>query len=143
MVNIGGDIRTVGDGWTVALQDPRDETEYILAVALNDQAIATSGDYERYFRADKRAHHIINPKTGRSAASLISASIVADTAMDADALATTVFVMGPQMGLGLIEQLDEVEGLVIDTQRSVVASTGFNWISTGENVKIARNPYTK
>lgn len=143
MVNIGGDIKTVGDGWTVALQDPRDETEYILTVALHDQAIATSGDYERFFRPDKKAHHIINPKTGRSAASLISATIVAATAMDADALATAVFVMGPQLGLGLIEQLDEVEGLFIDTQRSVYASTGFKWISIGEDVIVARNPYTK
>ena len=143
MVNIGGDIKTVGDGWTVALQDPRDETEYILTFALHDQAIATSGDYERYFRPDKKAHHIINPKTGRSAASLISTTIVAATAMDADALATAVFVMGPQLGLGLIEQLDEVEGLFIDTQRSVFSSTGFNWISMGEDVIVARNPYTK
>lgn len=139
MVNIGGDMRSMGKRWKVALQNPRDAHDYVVNIALKNQAVATSGDYERYFDPNKRARHIINPTTGRAATSLISATIVAATAMDADALATAVFVMGPQKGLDLIEKLDEVEALVITSDRRILASSGFNWMSKNDNVEIVRH----
>ena len=59
--------------------------------------------------------------------------------MDADALATTVFVMGQQEGLDLIEEMDEVEALVITSDRRIITSSGFNWMSKDANVEITRH----
>ena len=140
LVNIGGDLRALGNNWNVALQNPRDVNEYIVTISLKNEALATSGDYERYFDPNKKAHHILNPKTGQSATDLISATIIADNAADADALATTVFVMGTHDGMELIERLNEVEGLLITRKRGVIVSTGFKWQSQDDNVEIARNP---
>jgi thiamine biosynthesis lipoprotein len=131
LVNAGGDIRTVGvkpDGekWHIALRNPRDEDEYITIIDVSGKAVATSGDYERYFDENKKVHHIINPKTGRSATELISVTIITEKAIDADALATSVFVLGPEKGLQLIESLNQVEGLLITSDRRIIRSNGFN-----------------
>ena len=141
LVNIGGDVRVVGSDWIVALQNPRDPNGYIVTIPLSNSALATSGDYERYFDPDKGANHILNPKTGQSASALISATVVAKNATDADALATTVFVMGPHDGMELIEHIDEVEGLLITPKGEFIASTGFKWVSKGKNIEIVRNPF--
>ncbi|MCD6507467.1 FAD:protein FMN transferase [Candidatus Poribacteria bacterium] len=130
LVNAGGDIRAIGvkpggERWHIALRNPRKEREYITIIYVTDEAVATSGDYERYFDQSKKVHHIINPKTGRSATELISVTIVADKAIDADALATTVFVLGPKRGLQLIESMDRVEGLLITHDRRIIRSSGF------------------
>jgi len=130
LVNAGGDMKALGSklfqDWKIALQNPRDENDYIAIITLNDKAVATSGDYERYFDENKSFHHIVNPKTGYSATSLISVTIVADEAVDADALATSVFVLGFDEGINLIESLDNVEGLIITRDREIVKSSGFD-----------------
>lgn len=130
LVNAGGDIRTLGtkpDGsrWQVALQNPRDSNDFIAKLQLNDKAVATSGDYERYFDKDKLVHHIINPKTGKSATELISVTVVTDKAIDADTLSTTVFVLGKERGMELIEKLEGVEALIITSDRKIFKSKGF------------------
>lgn len=130
LVNAGGDIRAIGakpggERWHIALQNPRKKGDYITIVYVVDKAVATSGDYERYFDPNKKVHHIINPRTGRSTRELISVTIVADKAIDADALATTVFVLGPERGLQLIESTDRVEGLLITQDRRIIRSSGF------------------
>jgi thiamine biosynthesis lipoprotein len=131
LVNAGGDMRAIGmksesESWKIALQNPRDKKEYITIIKLNNRSVATSGDYERYFEPTKKFHHIVNPKTGYSATELISATIVAEKAIDADALATSVFVMGAEKGMALIERLDNVEGLLITKGREVLKSSGFD-----------------
>ena len=128
LINAGGDIRAIGnkgkEDWSIALRNPRDEQDYITIINLNNKAVATSGDYERYF-VDKSQHHIINPKTGKSALDLISVTILAEKAVDADALATSVFVLGADKGLALIESLSGVEGLLITEEKEVIKSKGF------------------
>jgi thiamine biosynthesis lipoprotein len=130
LVNAGGDMCAIGtkgdENWQIALQNPRDKKDYITIIQLNNRSVATSGDYERYFDENMTFHHIINPKTGYSATELISVTIVADKAMDADALATSVFVMGKEKGLALIESLDNVEGLIITKDKEIIKSSGIS-----------------
>jgi len=100
LVNAGGDMGMLGskpDGemWNVELKNPNEDSdEKLPSFILSGKAIATSGNYERYFDPDKKVHHITNPKTGYSADRCISATIIADSCMGADALATSIFVMG-------------------------------------------------
>lgn len=130
LVNAGGDMRAIGDkgreNWQIALQNPRNKNDYIAIVPLNNKAVATSGDYERYFNENKTFHHIVDPRTGYSATELISVTIIADKAVDADALATSVFVLGKEEGLELIESWENVEGLIITSEKEIVKSSGFN-----------------
>lgn len=130
LINAGGDIRAIGEKennkpWKIALENPRNKSEYITIISLDNCSVATSGDYERYFDPEKKFHHIVNPKTGYSADELISVTIITKKAIDADALATSVFVLGPQKGLQLIENLDGVEGLLITPKRKIIKSSGF------------------
>jgi len=135
LVNAGGDIRIYGmrpgrffsrRPFRIAIQHPRDEAKILGIVKLSgDRAIATSGDYERYFIQDGvRYHHILDPATGRPARGCISVTITAPTALEADALATGVFVLGPQRGLELIERLPEVEGIIVDPEGKIYKSSG-------------------
>ena len=131
LVDIGGDIRTIGKpdrntDWTVALQNPRDDADFISILNIGDMAVATSGDYEQFFIDDKSAHHIINPKTGHSVTGSISVTIIAQNALDADALSTVVFVLGPQNGMSLINSLEKVEGLIIIENKMVLKSDNFS-----------------
>lgn len=128
MVNAGGNMRVWGDRvWNVALQNPRDKTEYVTVLRLKNESVATSGDYERYFFLDKkRVSHIINPLSGYSADKSISATIITKNATDADALSTAVFVLGPEKGIGLIEKIKNAECLVIDNKRKIHKSFEFD-----------------
>jgi thiamine biosynthesis lipoprotein len=132
LVDAGGDIRVIGKkdankDWSIALKNPRNDDEYITIIKLNDISVATSGDYERYFDEDKEFHHIVDPRTGYSATDLISVTIITSKAIDADALATSVFVLGPEKGLALIESLRDVEGLLITAEKEVIKSSGFEY----------------
>lgn len=129
LVNAGGDIRTLGtkpggEGWGIALVNPDDTTQSLASFVVKGQAVTTSGNYERYFNPDKSAHHIINPKTGFSADTCISVTIIAKDGVRADALSTGVFVLGPDKGMDLVENLDDVEVLIVDTSRSIYRSSG-------------------
>jgi thiamine biosynthesis lipoprotein len=131
MAAAGGDTRLLGDRhgrpWMVGIRDPDDEKEIVTRLALQDEAISTSGDYERYFVEDEvRYHHIINPSTGRSAGQVRSATVIGPDATMTDGLSTSVFVMGPEKGLELIESLDGYEAVVIDLARRVHFSRGLD-----------------
>ncbi|MBN2419343.1 MAG: FAD:protein FMN transferase, partial [Deltaproteobacteria bacterium] len=93
LINAGGDIKAAGlreDGrpWKVAIQDPAKKDNHLDVIEITDSSVATSGNYENYFDAEKIFHHIADPKTGFSPVLNSSASIIAPTAMEADALAT-------------------------------------------------------
>ena len=128
LVNIGGDMRAIGDKngvpWEVALQNPRNKEEYITIIKLDNESVATSGDYERYFFLKERIHHIMNPKTGYSADECMSTTIITHQCIDADALATAVFVMGPEEGKALLDELS-IKGLIISSDREVIKSAAF------------------
>jgi thiamine biosynthesis lipoprotein len=124
LVNVGGDMRAVGDKngvpWEVALQNPRNKSEYIVIIKLDNESVATSGDYERYFFEEgKRIHHIIDPKTGYSAEECISVTVITKNCVDADALSTTVFVMGPERGKAFLDELG-VEGIIISSDKQII-----------------------
>jgi thiamine biosynthesis lipoprotein len=119
LINAGGDIRTGGvrdDGqaWRVGVQDPRKEGDLPDVIALSGGAVATSGSYEIYYDRDRVHHHIISAKTGRSPQTSQSVSVVAPTAMAADALATSVFVMEPDRGTAFIESFSSCACLIVD-----------------------------
>ncbi len=120
MVDIGGNLRCFGTPansvahWLIGLQDPAKDENILLKLKMDGRAVATSGDYRRFVIIDSQKHsHIINPATADSAQSLSSVTIIAPTAMAADALSTTVSVMGDQKGMALIESITDVEAILI------------------------------
>lgn len=126
----GGDIRVIGqkpDGtpWRIGVRHPRERRKLIARVELRDQAIVTSGDYERFFVSDgNRYHHILNPDTGFPAQGLISVTVVASDAFTADALSTAIFVLGLERGMALVELLPNVEAILITEDVQVHVSGG-------------------
>jgi thiamine biosynthesis lipoprotein len=130
MVDAGGDIagspRDDGSSWQIGIQDPRRNNGDSIAVTkLAHGALATSGDYLHAYTADFDLHHILDARTGLSPLELSSVSIVAPTACLADALATGVMVLGAEAGLGLIERIPDVDGLLITKTNTVIRSSGF------------------
>jgi len=129
IVMAGGDTLVKGkkgtDLWRIGLRDP-DKKDAILAVLpLEDQAISTSGDYERFFIKDGvRYHHILDPATGYPARKCRSVTVLARDATTSDALTKGVFILGPERGLELLKKLDGVEGIVIDPNGSMYLSSG-------------------
>ena len=131
LVNAGGDgmyfgTRQDGSNWRVGLVNPDNKSESIVILNISDMAVATSGNYERYFNESARLSHISDPKTGYSCQSLISATVIASSLIEADALATTIFVLGPVDGMELIERIDTVECLLITSDRNILRSSGFS-----------------
>ena len=130
IVSAGGDLLAFGrkgngQVWNVGVRNPREQKKNICVLPVSDLAVATSGDYERYRMIDgKRVHHIIDPRTGYPSTGCMSVTVVAKGAMTADALATAVFVLGPEAGFALLEALPGVEGIVVDSDGKITASTG-------------------
>jgi thiamine biosynthesis lipoprotein len=131
MVNAGGDTAFLGDRrgkpWIVGIQNPRDRENIVARIPLADEAISTSGDYERYFDEEgKRHHHILVPRTGKSPHVVHSVTLVGPHATRTDGLTKTVFILGAQRGLEFIERLGDVEAVVVDTEGRIHASKGFS-----------------
>ena len=129
MVNAGGDTRIIGDRlgrpWVVGIRHPDDEHKVVLRIPLTDTAMSTSGDYERYFEEDGiRYHHILDPKTGRSAGKLRSVTVIAPTATRTDALTKSVFVMGAEDGIRFIDTLGDVDAIAVTPEGKVLYSKG-------------------
>ncbi|MCA9903577.1 MAG: FAD:protein FMN transferase [Anaerolineae bacterium] len=116
MVELGGDLRTVGQAntrpWRIGITQADSTRDTSLVAHLTSGALATSGDYLNTYASDRRLHHIIDPARGISPLELASASVIAPTTCAADALSTALLVMGSP-GLTLIEQLPDTEALVI------------------------------
>lgn len=130
LINAGGDIRTrghaaAGKQWTVAIQDPKKSKEYPDIITMGDGAIATSGNYEIFYDREKIFHHIISSKTGHSPNYFNSVTVTAASVMDADAMATAVFVMDPQDGVKFVESQPESECLLIGDSNKMVKSSGW------------------
>ena len=129
LVSAGGDTRLLGNrrgrAWLVGIRDPANTEEVIVMLPLQDEALSTSGDYERFFIEDgEKYHHIIHPTTGNSASEVRSASILASDSTTTDALSTSIFVMGPDKGLALLNNLEGVEGVIVDKQGKLYYSQG-------------------
>lgn len=133
LINAGGDIRTIGDKgdkgpWRIAIEDPLKKQNYPDIIAITNSSIATSGNYEVFFDREKILHHIVNPKTGLSPLINASVSVQATTAMEADALSTTLFTLDPITGMRLIQSLPHCEGLIVTRNNTKIKSTGWQGI---------------
>ena len=131
VVAISGDIKTFGrlpDGqrFMFGIQHPRRETGITIGrLALEDAAVSTAGDYQRYFMQDGvRYHHILDPRTLHPSRLAQSVTIVAGSGVLADGLDTGIFVMGSEKGMALIERLPGVEGVIIGADGAVSVSSG-------------------
>ena len=131
IINAGGDLRLVGrraDGkpWRIAIRHPRRSGRFIGYLDLEDAAVATSGDYEKCFFYDgRRYHHILDPTTGMPVGGCNSVTVVASSACASDALATGLFLLGPEHGLVAVESDGRIEAVFVFAEgESIAVSTG-------------------
>jgi thiamine biosynthesis lipoprotein len=121
LINAGGDIRSAGSredssAWRVGVREPDGGETFPDVVELSDGAVATSGSYEIYFDRERTLHHIVSSRTGASPQLSESVSVTAPSAASADALATSVFVMGPERGIAFIDSLSRCACLIVDRE---------------------------
>jgi thiamine biosynthesis lipoprotein len=129
LLNAGGDTRVIGDRrgqpWIVGIRHPRVADEVVTRLPLVDEAISTSGDYERYFEENgRRYHHIINPATGRPTEGILTVTVIGPDGTLTDGLDTAIFVLGVEKGLELIEAYPEYETIIVDAAGKVSYSKG-------------------
>ncbi|PNU21809.1 hypothetical protein C2E25_00850 [Geothermobacter hydrogeniphilus] len=127
-INAGGDLLLIGDRrgrpWRIGVQDPRKPGAVLAVIAAADEAVVTSGDYERFFEVDGvRYHHLFDPATGRPSRRSRSVTVVASDAATADALATAAFILGPEAGSRLLRQ-QGVEGILIGADGTPLVTPG-------------------
>jgi thiamine biosynthesis lipoprotein len=131
LINLGGNILTIGkqpDGqpWQIGIQNPVLPTgKYLGILSAADKTIVTSGSNERFFITNgKRYHHILDPRTGEpSQSGLLSITAVCGASADADALTTSIFVLGPENGMKLVKML-RAEAVFVTENLEVLASKG-------------------
>ncbi len=132
IINASGDMNTWGkqpDGknWLVAITNPLNKNATYGMLPLKNGAVVTSGNYEKYVTFNGiRYSHIINPKTGYPATGIISATIFAPSAELADALATAIFVLGHEVGIDRINQINGAEAILITDSGTIVKSSNLN-----------------
>lgn len=129
LVTAGGDSRILGDRfgnpWVVGIRHPDRKDEVIARIPLEDAAISTSGDYERYFDENGvRYHHIIDPKTGHSASKVRSATIIGSTATRTDGLSKTAFVLGAEKAIELYNRLEDIDAILVTPNGRVLYTKG-------------------
>jgi thiamine biosynthesis lipoprotein len=125
-IDAGGDLYLGGSNeqgapWRVGIRHPRNEGELIGSLEVSNKAVCTSGDYER-------PGHILDPRTGASPESVASVTVVAPSAMLADALATAAFVLGPEDGLALLES-QCVDGLIVTATLQQYRTRGWRHVA--------------
>lgn len=132
LVSVAGDIKTFGakpDGssWRIGIKNPRPQSEgdaLIAVLGLGNNAVSTSGDYERFFIKDGvRYHHILDPSTGYPASECRSVSIITKEGVYTDAFSTAVFILGPERGMEVMRKIG-LEGMIIDTEGNIFTTEG-------------------
>ena len=128
IINASGDMsiwgkQPNGKEWKVAITNPMDRNKVFALLPITNGAVVTSGNYEKYVTLNgKKYSHIIDPRTGYPSTGIISVTVFAPKAELADALATSVFVMGKEVGLDRINQLPKIECIIIDDEGNVLKS---------------------
>lgn len=111
--------------WRIGIQHPRQRDAFAALAQIENRCLATSGDYETAFSDDFSRHHILDPHTGESPGELASVSVLAPTAMAADALSTTIFVLGAKRGMELLRDYPGTDALLILKDGRRMATAGF------------------
>lgn len=133
LINLGGNVLALGKKpdstpFNIGIPKPfADKEAPLTSIKIEDKSIVTSGTYQRYFEADgKLYHHILNPGTGYPTDNkLNSISIITDSSLTADALSTTCFVLGPEKAMKLVNQLDNVDAIFVDSNNKITYSRNF------------------
>ncbi len=126
LVNLGGNIFALGNApgnkvWKIGVHDSRNKGKLLRSFELRDNAISTSGNYERFFAiGGKRYSHIINPVTGEPCQGIISVTVIADSAEEADALSTAIFVMGEEKGINLAKSIKGIKVLILKEDGKII-----------------------
>lgn len=132
IINASGDMNTwgkqpKGKEWTIAITNPLNKNKAFAVLPITNGAVVTSGDYEKYVTFNnKRYTHIIDPRTGYPSSGIISVSVFAPKAEIADALATSIFVMGTEVGMNRINQLPNIECIIINNNGNIHTSKNIN-----------------
>ncbi|MFT0715981.1 FAD:protein FMN transferase [Flagellimonas lutimaris] len=130
IINASGDLTTwgtkvTGEKWLVGIANPLSKDKVFSWLPIIESSVATSGNYEKYIVLDgKKYSHIIDPRTGYPTRGINSVSIFAKQAELCDALATAVFIMGRDVGLHMVNQIDGVEAVVVDAENKLHKSSG-------------------
>lgn len=133
VVNASGDLTTWGTQangkpWTIGIANPDNARLPFSYMNIADMAVATSGSYEKFVRiGGKKYSHTINPKTGMPVSGIKSTTIICPNAEIADALATPVTIMGIEKGIGMINQIHQVECIIIDDENHIYSSKNINF----------------
>jgi thiamine biosynthesis lipoprotein len=128
IVNASGDLTAWGlqpDGseWTIGIADPNKSGQVFSFIKITGLAVATSGNYEKYIVVDgKKYSHTINPRTGLPVTGIKSVTIITKNAEIADAMATPITIMGIKAGLGMINQIKDIEAIIVDDHDKVYTS---------------------
>jgi len=131
LINCSGDIRTSGTAanggrWTVAIQDPNHQQAYPDILTMGTGAISTSGSYEIFYDQEQTFHHIVSPQTGHSPTAAVSVTTVANSVMDADALATGLMVIPPAEAIRLVNQQPSCQCFIIGRDGATSHSSGWS-----------------
>jgi thiamine biosynthesis lipoprotein len=132
IINASGDLKTWGiqpDGkdWMVAIINPLNKKKVFSWLPVKNGAVVTSGNYENYVTFNgQRYSHIIDPRTGYPSKGILSVTIFTSSAEIADALATSIFVMGVDAGLDLINQLKGIECVIVDANNKIISSNNID-----------------
>lgn len=133
LVDLSGNMVALGAapgrrGWLVGIRDPQDRVAYLATLLLQDEAVATSGDYEQFVTdGGKRYGHILDPRTGWPAAGLASVTVVAGTAATADAWATALFVLGPEEARRVASGREDLHAVLLEAATDGPATL---WVET-------------
>ena len=132
VVALSGDIKAFGElpgskGFAVGIKHPRRDDVLIGVIELQDEAISTAGDYERFFERDGvRYHHILDPQTLHPARLCQSVTVIGKQGTLVDGLDTGIFVLGPEIGMALVERLPDVEAIIVDGRGRMTISSGLH-----------------
>jgi len=143
LVDLSGNMRAMGSaaghqGWIVGVRDPAGILPWLVRIQLVDEGISTSGNYEQFVTADgRRLGHILDPRTGFSAGGLTSVTVVAKSAMLADAWSTALFVLGPMKARALAAQRDDLAVVILEPGRTGIDTL---WIESSLRDRVETAP---
>ena len=131
LINLGGNVYALGrkpdnTKWKVGIQNPVDANKMICSLSVENQAVITSGNYERFFEQDgKKYWHIIDPKTGYPADNgIISATVIGDSGLECDALSTALFVMGTENAIDFCKKHKEIDAVLVTKDMKIYVTDG-------------------